>query len=461
MNKIVLATLLSLLAPPAWATTYFLATAAGGGSDSNSGTSPGSPWLTPNHAVNCGDVILAAASSSYSNNNFTSGNWGTVNCPAGNNVAWLKCATFDACKSSGSGVGFFVDKSNWGVQGWEVTQTGNTSCFLVASNTASTVHHVIFANDIANGCSQTGFGSTSGAGGSTDYIAFVGDIAYNAAQSTNSVCGQAFSIYGPKASDTNPGTHLFIAGNFAWDNVDNSACNSGSPSDGEGLELDTFSVNSYAQQTVVENNIFLFNGGRGIETLSSNAGAIYIKQNIMYGNNTDVNQGGFCGEYVSNVVTGNVFLSGNITMTTAPITCNGSPWYAYLVSDSSAAMSTTSAIAYSPVGNNCSAMNGGGFSCAAATITSLNPSFSNPIHPGPPSCGGASSVPNCMAAIIAGYTPTNPAAVAYGYQKPSSIPISDPLFPQWLCNVGLPNGLVTMGCGSAPSPATALRIIVQ
>src|SRR6202043_725660 len=43
-------------------------------------------------------------------------------------------------------------------------------------------------------------------------------------------------------------------------------------------------------------------------------------------------------------------------------------------------------------------------------------------------------------------------AKAYGYQVPSTTSVSDPLFPQWLCNVNLPAGLVTMGCGGTPPP---------
>src|SRR5579864_7747845 len=102
MKKLALAILLSTLATPARATTYYLATATAGGSDSNSGTSESAPWLTPNHAINCGDVILAAAGA-YSAANFSYGKWGTVTCTGGNNVAWLKCAAFDACKFTASG----------------------------------------------------------------------------------------------------------------------------------------------------------------------------------------------------------------------------------------------------------------------------------------------------------------------------------------------------------------------
>src|SRR5580692_1801930 len=106
MKKLALAILLSTLSSPVWATTYYLATAAGGGNDSNNGTSPSTPWLTPNHAVNCGDVILAAASTSYSSHNFTIANWGPVTCSSPG-VAWLKCVTFDSCKITTDATGIY------------------------------------------------------------------------------------------------------------------------------------------------------------------------------------------------------------------------------------------------------------------------------------------------------------------------------------------------------------------
>src|SRR5258707_13156345 len=102
MKKFFLTCIFILFASPAWATTYFLAPASAGGNDSNSGTSASTPWLTPTHALNCGDVVIAAASTSYSAANFGYGKWGTVTCPAGNNVAWLKCVPFYACKISTS-----------------------------------------------------------------------------------------------------------------------------------------------------------------------------------------------------------------------------------------------------------------------------------------------------------------------------------------------------------------------
>jgi hypothetical protein len=53
-----------------------------------------------------------------------------------------------------------------------------------------------------------------------------------------------------------------------------------------------------------------------------------------------------------------------------------------------------------------------------------------------------------MATVIANFTPATAAAKPYGYQVPTSTSIVDPLFPQWLCNVNLPAGLVTPGCAT-------------
>jgi hypothetical protein len=51
-----------------------------------------------------------------------------------------------------------------------------------------------------------------------------------------------------------------------------------------------------------------------------------------------------------------------------------------------------------------------------------------------------------MAPVVAGFTPKSASALGLGYQKASSTPVKDPLFPHWLCTANLPPGLITMGC---------------
>ena len=231
LRRWALVILFPALASPTWANTYFLAPAGGGGSDSNNGTSLSTSWLTPNHSVNCGDTITAAASTAYDARNFTNGKWGTVSCAAGNNVAWLKCVTFDACKiTTSTYFGMFVSASYWGVQGWEVTTSGtNTAYKCFGSSPSAPIHHIIFANNIANGCQADGISGGSGDGVSVgDYIAIVGNIVHAAAQSSAS-CYAGIKIGFPVQLDSLPGTHIYIAQNFTWDNVVPNPCGGFSP----------------------------------------------------------------------------------------------------------------------------------------------------------------------------------------------------------------------------------------
>jgi hypothetical protein len=452
---------------PMVGTTYYLATAADGGNDSNNGLSASAPWLTPNHSLNCGDVILAAASAVYSSANFETGNWGTVNCPTGNNVAWLKCATFDACKITASSgqPGFYVDQSYWGIQGWEVTTSGTANwCFGAAPNYSKPVeiHHIIFANNVANGCQQGGFVSfNQKRAASVDYLAIVGNIAYNAAQN-GSNCYSGISIYQPIQSDSLAGTHIYVAGNFSYGNFDAHPCAGGTPSDGEGIIFDTFDGDQgglpspYAAQAVADNNILVANGGRGLEAGNNSLGkapfaSIYFRHNTVWGNNGDLNQSSnFCGE-VFFQATVNTRATFNMAVTNATNGCGANPIYAYFVGGSA---TTTDQLdqnwGYAASGTSKAAVDSAGFSYGANNILGETPSFANPVAPGAPNCGTYSSVPACMATVIANFTPTNAAAVRYGYQTPSSTQVSDPLFPKWLCNVNLPSGLVTLGCQTGP-----------
>lgn len=472
MKNWILACLLLLVAP-LHATTYYLAPSSLGGSDSNNGTSSGTPWLSPNHAVNCGDVIIAAASSAYSQFNFATGKWGIVTCGAGNNVAWLTCVTFDACKMTATvNNGFWVDQSYWGIQGWEVTASGSAiGCFTAKPNfnTPVEIHHIIFANNVANGCTQSGFGSSNGStSASVDYFAIIGDVAYNAAQGST-VCGSGISIYQPISSDSLPGTHIFIAGNFSYDNLNPNPCNSGTPTDGEGIILDTLDggqgglPSPYSQQVTVENNLVFLNGGRGIwiSGHGNTAAPVYILHNTVYGDNGDPNQSlYYCAdiEYGGNVGTVLSQAAYNIAAANTNTGCGGkSAVYAFSVLSSPGAGNVVyNNWIYGIGGDNTIAVSSGGFTFGPNNTAGTSPAFVSVSDPGAPSCGLATSVPNCMASVIAQFVPTTTAAKAYGYNTPLTTSIYDPLYPQWLCSVtNLPTGLVTPGC-VPPAPALGM-----
>jgi hypothetical protein len=352
----------------------------------------------------------------------------------------------------------WVDENYWGVQGWEITTSTNiyAACFHAGPKSGSVnVHHVIFANDVANGCMGGGFTaydfSTSA---SVDYIAYVGNIAFNSAQGAGE-CYSGLNIYQPIASDTNAGTHLFIAGNFSYGNLDPNPCNGTAPTDGEGIILDTFDFShdggpAYTQQVLVENNIVVNNGGRGIEVFNNSAGsghaAISITQNTSWGNLTDPNQNGTgCGE-VSLEDASNTQVYGNLVTTKSATGCGVNPVFALAVINGNTTDSVDSNFAFGYSGNNTFVSGSGTFAFGSKNILGTNPAFSNPTVPGAPNCQSTANVANCMAAVISDFAPTAASAKGFGYQTPSSTPSADPLFPQWLCNVNLPPGLVTLGC---------------
>jgi hypothetical protein len=443
--------------------TYYLAPASGGGSDNNSGLLATAPWLTPNHSLNCGDVVIAAASTAYSSAYFRSGNWGTVSCPAGNNVAWLKCAQFDGCKMTVSGgePGFYVDQSYWGVQGWEVSANNSSAsfCFGAAPNylTPVTVHHIIFANNVANGCQAGGFTTfNTSTTASEDYIAIIGNIAYNAAQN-GSECYSGISIYQPIESDSLAGTHMYIAGNFSYGNVDANPCAGGIPTDGEGVILDTFDgdqggLKAYAGQTVVENNILVANGGRGLQVGNNSIGSgpfatIYLRHNTVWGNNFDRNQNtnAICGE-LALFRAFNTTATSNLAETNEATGCGENPIYAFYVWGGNGTDSVSQNWGYAVSGTTSSgSYNSSGFSFGTSNTFGENAQFANAVAPGAPSCSGSSNVPACMATVIANFKPKVAAAASFGYQTPGSAAY-DPLFPQWLCTASVPSGLITMGC---------------
>jgi hypothetical protein len=456
--------------------TYYMSPT---GSDANNGTSPSTPWYTPGHPMTCGSTIIAASSAAYSYLELGQGQWGAVTCTGAPNVVWVTCATFDTCKmtASGGNPGLYVDQSYWGVQGFEVSVTANTyaGCFYAVPNSGTNipVHHIIFANDIANGCYAGGLGTGISSTGSSDYVAIIGSIAYNADAGT--YCYSNINVYEPIPYDTQPGTHIYIAGNFSFGGQNTPNCNSGFPAtDGEGINIDTLdgdqsSVGPYTQQVVVDNNILVDNGGRGIEvennSICSPCAHVYIRHNTMWGNSTDNTQtGNPCAEQqLTNAY--NVEVYDNLAVPTVNTSCNGQTVYAYQVTTSPT--STTHVYnnwGYSSFGNNSNASGSTGFTFGPNNTFGTNPSFAAPANPSAPNCSSFSSVPACMATLIANFKPTDAAAKAYGYQAPSSTSIYDPLYPQWLCSVtNLPTGLVTSGCltASALSGATMLGATIH
>lgn len=445
-------------------TTYYLAPAAAGGNDSNNGLSAQTPWLTPNHSVNCGDVITAA-SGNYALGTFAF-TFGTVT-GSGHCFAFLKCATFDSCYVNGSSAsgnnGIFVSNSHWAVMGFEVTNanntTGDSSCFKATTLSDTTITDVAFINDIANGCGTGGFISApyyAGGPYGVDYFILIADIAYNAAQTTET-CASGVSVWEPVNYDTLPGTHTYVAQYFGWDNVEPSVCAGAAATDGEGVIFDTFSQYGYTGQTAVEDSLTIFNGSHGIEAWENAATPIYIENNTTYANNhgSGLNEA-YCGEIdlasLGSVVSGSVQISDNIAQTNSATGCGSNPNYAYFAADVNSTDVVNNNVGYSASAYNAVCTDTcTGFSFGPNNTFGTNPGFAHAptSTPAAPSCGSSSNVIACMAPMVADFVPQTGGLSSYGYQPPSSTPNSDPLFPQWLCQYSNQlQGLVTMGCAA-------------
>jgi len=437
------------------ANTYYLSPS---GNDSNNGTSTAYPWLSPNHSVNCGDVIIAVAGT-YNNANFYTGKWGTVSCPSNSSVAWLKCATFDACKIyATTNQGMWVDESYWGVQGWEVSTSASDTygaCFLASPRYTNsvTIHHIIFANDVANGCAQGGFISFNRGYAGVDYFNVLGSVAYNAAQGSNS-CASGISIFEPVQSDTAWGTHIYIAGNFSYANFDAKVCNGGSPTDGDGIIFDQFDgsqqgIRAYWSQAVAYSNLVVGNGAKGVEVNNNQAGsynaAIWLNQNTVWGDNSDPNQTWIGCAEISVVTSKTVHMYGNLASTKSATGCGGNAIYAMALASDDGSDAADNNFAFGYNGNNTFVWNSGSFAWNADNHFGVSPSFTSPTVPGAPSCSGTANAPACMSGLISDFVP-KAASTNFGYQRPLSSSVSDPLFPQWLCTANVPSGLITMGC---------------
>ena len=213
------------------------------GNDHRSGMSPDGAWATPHHNVNCGDVIIAQGGR-YTTQ-FQSGKWGTVsNCPSttggidgagGIYAAVVLCAgpNLSNCPINGSNnEAAKIDKSNWALEGFTGTNstTTGTNCFTGSPSgilKGTSLHHVMFINDIASNCGGDGF-DTYPSGGATgessvDQAAVVGVIADGAGQS-GGYCNSGVSMIPTDGPDTSAGTHVFVGAAFTYHNIDSPIC---------------------------------------------------------------------------------------------------------------------------------------------------------------------------------------------------------------------------------------------
>jgi hypothetical protein len=481
--------------------------------DDSVGVRPNCGWATPNHSINCGDVIVTAAGSYSGFGTFNNGNWGTVsNCPStsggidgmgGIYFAVLLCAGPDvgSCSVNGGSVeAFRVDQSHWAVEGFTATQNTNATagCYN-AENDSSEQKFVAFINDIASTCDLSGYTASGGGCGSVcgsfDYMAAVGVLAFNAANSISPFCGSGISMSPGVPDKTLSGTHIFIAGYFgAYNTNAPGGCTVGrSPphSDGEGIIFDTYAggySGGYNKQVVLEQAVIWHSGNACVEAFPNGNGtsddlAQYKVLNVTCYSNEQDSQANCNGElFLNNVyptstgswtVQKNIFYAPNTppcvgatgagavvtnnpthpTLANPPINISGN----YIWSATPPTTNTTGP-------NNTYVVNGPGPTFNApwvfGTNTYADPGLASPnsLFSSSPNCAGYASVTDCMNTGFSVYAHVTPsiAPTTIGYAPPGAC-TPDPLFPIWLkgivylqwdgTKVVQKAGLITMPCG--------------
>jgi hypothetical protein len=353
----------------------------------------------------------------------------------------------------------WMSKSYWGVQGWELSGTGSGGvCIGVTPVGGATIHHIVLANNICNGGANGFSVSPQSTTAGVDYVAIVGNISWNASLST-ALCNSGVTIYEPIKSDSLPGTHIYLAGNFVFDTVSQFHCNAGgSTYDGNGIALDDIGSaqsggTAYDQQIVVEDNLAAWNGGYGFGNTGNGSpqAQIYWQYNTSVKNLKATNLNNTtCGD-LTILGSSHVSVTANLIQTSAAKGCfnTAQTLYAVAVNTGDSSDTVDSNWLYNAAGNNIGIYNNNGFVDGSNT-TGIDPHFSNPVDPGQPNCSGKASTVDCMSSVIANYTPTNVSAQAFGYRSPMTNHLSvtgDTLFPAWLCSVAnLPGGLLPKYC---------------
>jgi hypothetical protein len=472
------------------------------GSDSSNGLTPATAWASPNHPMNCGDVIIAAPGSYAASTGLQ--NFGSVsNCPStsggidGTGGIWfatLLCGgNVGACSipftGAGPTAGITVRSNNWAVEGFQVVPTNLGRAFEANACASGTtiVHHIAFINDIAIGASD-GFDTNDCAinhnvpGNGVDYFAVVGSIAQNSAR--DSICLGAIDIAGPANFDSGSGTHLFFGGDFGIANRQPTGC-----SDGEAFILDTLDAHGYGNQAAVEQNIGVGSGQFGLQIfnqfINSSTPHINVFNNTFFDNFYVPQNAGALGEinYQPNGTNSPwiVSITNNIARTRTATDSLGGPVYALLIGNPSSNTTdgesgtqnifkglATSCAYTCDSGDNVVAFNGATF----GTNTYLDPAFKNTTdlinnHYGVPNCTKFETTTACMGwnqatqtitalSVIDDMTATATGTADKGYQPPGPC-TADPYYPSWLKGVVYlhwdgsalteRDGLLTKPCG--------------
>lgn len=453
-------------------TRYFMSPT---GSDASNGLTPATAWATPNHSVNCGDVILAQAGTytitgaipfgSVSSCPSTSGG---IDGHGGIYFAVVLCAgtAVGDCAVSYNGVNqplFDVTNNNWAVEGFKVTSTNNSGRAFVADGAGAAVNYVAFVNNIAAnvGIGYAGLddGTNHDVPGATgfDHTAVVGNIAENAENDT--ICTGQFGLAGPAtvggSGDTS--TRSFWYGNFSW-NTGSNGCSI----DEENYIIDTWDAHQYIQQTAFLNNIGWSSWRFGLQVFNQTFNSLsglhrFIENNTFFHNNLSTGAtNGNINIQNDNTAATNETVYNNVSLADQSNTC------AMVVGGANGPGSLANIDTGTPGNENVFfGINSASSTCAfnGYTFSSnnflVNPNFTNTTdllnnQSGTPNCAGYATTTACMGWNAKGQSLTIPSVISdltatctncsgKGYQRPSTTCLNGgviyTLYPKWLKGV--------------------------
>ena len=299
--------------------------------------------------------------------------------------------------------------------------SGHSGFGFTANTGTAQLHHIAFINDIstfnASGFTTNSVGANSGAGYGLDYFAVVGDIAQNSAGRNDGSYDAAIDIIGVKNWDTIAGTHIFLSGNYSY----NDQQTTGGASDGECYMFDTWDALVVFTNCGHEKQYLCsLRAVRPSDVLSGmrkDTPTIKVYNNTFYegsaGNYTNGTGGSFGDINIqSTAITlpWNITIDLNIAQEPNAKQHTGGNVYALLNGGnySSAVIggsgiqsvfkgSQTTCPASCDAGDDVVAFNGGNF----GTNTYANPTFNNPSdlttnRMGAPSCTGVTSTTACL-----------------------------------------------------------------
>jgi parallel beta-helix repeat protein len=326
------------------------------GSDSNTGTSPSTPWRTIAHAdtsSRTGGDCINVASGSYSafNGNISHGGttasstgYVTYRCTApgfttGNPTGG--CVIADGGKSvcTGSGVGCGTAYPSYlifdGFSFINTAQNQFASAFTCSNGDVGPVspgcHHWVMINNVISGYGQGGIQMNN-----SEYEFTLHNLFYNNAANSGCDAGAQgsgvsygsplpVSGYSQTSDDIGPSPKLGIYGSVSpnpiheyveWNVTYNnhmSGCGTGNSTDGNGIIMDTFDSGStgvnYSHYTLIAFNIVYNNGGQGIKL--QNSSNVIVANNDCFHNTLDTANNGTGRGCIHAVRDGDNYTPGN------------------------------------------------------------------------------------------------------------------------------------------------------